>query len=300
MTPPAPALLPETGAGGRPGGSPAGLPEESLPEDSRSEESGPNRRCVATGRVLPKERLIRFVVAPDGTVTPDLAGRLPGRGLWVAAERAALERAVAKTLLARAAQRAAAGSVPAGAITVPAGLADQVDALLAARCLELIGLARRAGQAVAGFEKVRSWLAEGRVAVVLEAADGAEAGRSKLAALAAGRPVIDLFDAAALGAALGRDIAVHAALAPGGLAKRLVVEAARLAGLRRGAGLGEGGRNEGGRHQGGRPAEAGARGRKGPAKPRKGTPPRTTPGTGGSGAGEPRRGDAPGRLRRGG
>lgn len=204
------------------------------------EGSGPNRRCIATGRVLPKERLIRFVVAPDGTVTPDLAGRLPGRGFSVAAERAALERAVAKGLLARAAQRAAGRPV-----TVPDGLIEQVEALLVARCLELIGLARRAGQAVAGFEKVRGWLAEGRAAVLLEAADGAEGGRARLAAQAGGLPVIAAFDAADLGAALGRDIAVHAALAPGGLATRLVAEAARLEGVH---GHGDGGRpGDGGR-----------------------------------------------------
>ena len=52
--------------------------------------TGPLRRCIVTRQVLPKEALLRFVIDPAGAVVPDGAGKLPGRGLWVKAERAAL------------------------------------------------------------------------------------------------------------------------------------------------------------------------------------------------------------------
>jgi len=193
-------------------------------DDDRKEEHGSRRRCLATGRSLPKPALIRFVVAPDGTVTPDLEERLPGRGLWVSADRDALERAVAKRLFTRAAR------MP---VQVPDGLVDAVERLLAQRCVHLIGLARRAGQALAGFEKVRAWLKGGEAAVLLSARDGAADGRTKLRALAGGLPVVEVLDTDELASAFGRDRVVHAALAPGGLAQKLLSEADRLAGLRR-------------------------------------------------------------------
>ena len=107
------------------------------------ERREPLRRCIATGESRPREALLRFVVGPDDVLVPDVAGRLPGRGLWLTARRDMMEVARSKKLFARAARCA---------VRAPDGLADQVEALLARRCLELIGLARRAEAAVAGFE----------------------------------------------------------------------------------------------------------------------------------------------------
>jgi predicted RNA-binding protein YlxR (DUF448 family) len=196
-------------------------------------EDGPLRRCIATRQVKPKEELLRFVAGPDNELVPDLAGKLPGRGLWVSADRAALDLALQKNLFAKAAK---------APLRVPAGLADEVARLLRRRCLELIGLARGAGQAVAGYEKVDAWLEQGRVAVLLEACDGAADGKRRLAAKAgatyigmkpatAERPpvvLVDLFTAAELASALGREHVVHAALSEGGLARALLADAARL------------------------------------------------------------------------
>ena len=189
------------------------------------------RRCVATGDVLPKSLLVRFVVGPEGLIVPDIAGSLPGRGIWVRADRQCLDRAVEKGLLIRAARR----TQPAGPLTVTPDLPDRTARLLHRRCLDLLGQARGAGLVVAGFEKVRSWLDGGRVALLLAAADGAADGRRKLAVLAATQPkppaVVALFDGADLGGALGRGAIVHAAVAQGGLTDRLAAETARLAGV---------------------------------------------------------------------
>ncbi|MEI8394636.1 MAG: RNA-binding protein [Rhodospirillaceae bacterium] len=190
----------------------------------------PLRRCIVTGTVQPRVDMIRFVLGPDGMVVPDLENSLPGRGLWLTAERATVERAVSRNFFARAARRSA---------RIEAGLADRLEMLLERRCLNLVGLARRAGQAIAGFEKVRESLKTGRVGrdgppgLLLAARDGSEDGRSKLRALAGDLPLIEEFEASALGAALGRDNAVHALLARGRLADRLRVDAGRLKGLRK-------------------------------------------------------------------
>jgi hypothetical protein len=183
----------------------------------------PERRCVVTGEVQPKAGLVRFVLSPDGVVTPDLAGKLPGRGIWVTADRAAIEKAATKGLFARGAKAPA---------TVPDGLADLVEAGLAKRVVELVSLDRKAGKAVCGFEKVKDWLAEGRARVLLQASDGSERGKGKLWTPEGGR-WFGCLTANELGQAFGRDSVIHAALAAGGLAKRVVEEAAKLNGLRK-------------------------------------------------------------------
>jgi uncharacterized protein len=191
--------------------------------DSEFQEKAPQRRCFATGAVRQKSELVRFVIAPDGGVVPDIEEKLPGRGLWLTASRDIVTASSGKNLFARAARS------PARA---PANLADQVEALLTRRCLDLLGFARRAGQVTTGFEKVRSWLGAGKASLLLEANDGAEDGRRKLAILAKGLPVIDLFGGNELSQALGRENAVHVAVRAGKLGALLRQEAARLAGFR--------------------------------------------------------------------
>jgi predicted RNA-binding protein YlxR (DUF448 family) len=192
--------------------------------DAPPEPSGPLRRCIATRAVQPKGSLLRFVVGPDGTVVPDLENRLPGRGLWLTPRRDIVAAAARKNLFAKAAR---------SPVRVPPDLPEQVERLLARRCLDLVGLSRRAGQAVAGFEKVRGWIGSGRAGILLAASDGAAEGSRKLRASAPDLPVIELFSSAELAAALGRgSTTVHAAVAPGGFADRLAAEAGRLAGMR--------------------------------------------------------------------
>lgn len=194
------------------------------PEDPAIQ--GPQRRCIASGEVHPKDALLRFVVDSDGALVPDLAGRLPGRGLWLCPRRDMLEKACARNLFAKAAK---------AAVRLPDDLPGRTEGALRRRFLELLGLAKRAGQTVAGFEKVRARLAAEEVALLVHAADAGEDGRRKIVALARARqpelPSVAAFTAAELGRAVGRDAVVHLLVLPGGLAERLKTDALRLAGL---------------------------------------------------------------------
>jgi predicted RNA-binding protein YlxR (DUF448 family) len=183
------------------------------------------RRCLVTREVRPRESLLRFVRDPEGQVWPDVEARLPGRGMWLSSDRNVVDKAVAKNLFARAAR------APARAA---ADLAEQVERLLTRRALATLGLARRAGQVAAGFEQVGAALRSQRAAVLLAASDGAADGRRKLRRLAPDLPLVVAFSSAELGAALGRDSLVHVAVAPGGLARRLLLDVTRLAGFRDG------------------------------------------------------------------
>ncbi|MEQ9260288.1 MAG: RNA-binding protein [Roseovarius sp.] len=183
---------------------------------------GPERKCIATGEVRPKEQLLRFVVGPEGQVAPDIAGKLPGRGIWVSPTRAALEKAAQKGLFARAAK---------APVQVPEGLVELIEAQLVRRVVELISLARKSGAAVAGYEKVKDWLAKEQAAVLLQASDGSERGKSKLSTPYGG-DFIGWLTADELGRAFGRQTVIHAALGDGALPQRVVSEAAKLKGLR--------------------------------------------------------------------
>jgi hypothetical protein len=240
-------------------------------DDNAEPETGPLRRCIVTRERLPKERMIRFVVGPDRQIVPDLAARLPGRGIWLSASRDVLEsgslqedgrqkdkrgdfgaRDLGHRHLVRAFARAARGPV-----SVPSDLSVLLQATLVRRIGEFLGLARRAGQAVAGYEKAREALRTGRYRLVLQASDGSEAERERFLSgfgLASepgsgdgpsfqpgsglqsgpGLTIIDPLPGEALGRVFGRDYVVHVAVAPGKLAESLVVEAGRLAGLRTG------------------------------------------------------------------
>lgn len=183
----------------------------------------PERRCIATGESRPIRGLVRFVIGPDDTVVPDILGKLPGRGVWVSADRTALETAARKRLFVRAARRQ---------VTVPEGLADTVEALLARRVIDLLSMARKAGRAVAGFEKVKAALADGSAGWLIQASDGSPRGKSKLRPPGGPGTLIDCLTASEIGLAFGREHVIHAALMTGGLATRVVEEAARLSGVR--------------------------------------------------------------------
>jgi uncharacterized protein len=194
------------------------------------------RRCIVTRQALEKPAMIRFVLDPDGHVVPDLKEKLPGRGLWVTADRELLAQAAAKNAFAKAAKQSA---------KVPADLVERVADLVRREVAELIGLARKSGQLRAGFEKVQIALQSGRVRVLIAASDGAEDGRGKLVRLATSVPsrsgveIVAPLTAAELAQALGRDHAVHAAIAESGIAERIIIACRRLRGLQVGGLQGE-------------------------------------------------------------
>jgi uncharacterized protein len=207
----------------------------------------PARRCIATMESRPQSRMIRFVLSPDGEATPDLAAKLPGRGAWVLATREAVEAAAKRGAFPRAFKAPARPR---------AGLADQVEQLLAKRALDQLGLAKRAGDLILGYEQVREAIRSARPGCVIEASDGAEDGRGSVLGLlraahgprredaVAGEnderpenqglpPVVGCFLAAELGMALGRGRVIHACLKQGRFAQGWMGELTRLSGFRR-------------------------------------------------------------------
>jgi hypothetical protein len=186
------------------------------------------RRDIVSGTVMPDSRLMRFVAGPDGVVVPDASAKLPGRGLWVESSRKAVLAAVEKKLFSRAAK---------AQVTATADLADRAEKALVTRMLGDLGIARRSGQLLLGFDNVLRGLEGPKPPrALIEAFDGARDGKRKLYAAAhrleLNCVVIESLNSAELGLALGRENVIHAAVQPGGLAERLTFDAERLSGFR--------------------------------------------------------------------
>jgi predicted RNA-binding protein YlxR (DUF448 family) len=202
------------------------------PASSRNEPEAPRRgrerRCIVSNESDADAHLVRFALAPDGVVTPDVAAKLPGRGAWVRADRVSVEQAARKGAFARAFKTQ---------VKVPDDLAGLTESLLARRCLDHLGLMRRAGAIAIGATQVEAAIRSKPALVMIEAADGAAEGREKLMSLHIGLwgrppPAVGCFSAADLGVALGRERVIHACLLQERLAFGWAAEIGRLAGFR--------------------------------------------------------------------
>jgi predicted RNA-binding protein YlxR (DUF448 family) len=187
---------------------------------------GSERTCALSREVKPVDELIRFVVGPTGEVVADVKRKLPGRGLWVTATRAAIEQAVKRNVFARGFKR----DVRAGA-----DLAERTERMLERAALDALAIAAKAGVVVSGYAKVEAALAGGDIRALIHAVDGADDGKRKLnAALrrdiedgAHEIPVIDVFSGAQLDLALNRPNVVHAALLAGPGSETFLARVAR-------------------------------------------------------------------------
>jgi uncharacterized protein len=196
----------------------------------------PMRLCAVSRKPAERDYLIRFVAGPDGSIVPDLACRLPGRGVWVGATRALVEAAVRQKAFSRSLKQQ---------LTVPEDLPARIDRLMVRRLAEAVSIANKAGLLIAGFAKVDALISEGRAAVLLHAADGAPGGALKLdrkyralvGAEQAENTVVNELTGSELDLAIGRSNVVHAAASEGGASRRVLQEALRLRRYRSGDAL---------------------------------------------------------------
>jgi predicted RNA-binding protein YlxR (DUF448 family) len=208
--------------------------------ERQSEAGSDSLRLCAVSRVQrPPEELIRFVLAPDGSIVPDLARRLPGRGVWVAATRETVAAAVRQKAFAKSLKQQ---------VAMPDDLPGLVERLLVKRVGEALSLTNKAGLLVAGFAKIEGLLQQGRAVILIHASDAAADGVEKLnrkfKALVGSEgcenSILAELTSAELSLAIGRPNVVHAAASDGGASQRMLQEAVRLRRYRAGEGQGPG------------------------------------------------------------
>lgn len=177
----------------------------------------PERSCIVTRMVKTKEELIRFVVGPQGQLVADLAGKLPGRGMYVTASRLLIAEAIAKRAFSRAAKQQ---------VVIPEGFLDMLQQQLERRVADALSLARKAGQVVMGFDTVDKAVQSGKVEALIHAADAGEDGVKKLASYTG--PTFRELPRTLLSQVLGRENAVHAAVTHGPAAAFFIEQARRF------------------------------------------------------------------------
>jgi predicted RNA-binding protein YlxR (DUF448 family) len=197
---------------------------EELDAGPRKGRPGAERLCAITREVKPVENLIRFVVGPEGIV-PDLKRKLPGRGLWITADKRTLKDAVSRNVFARGFKRD---------VRVTAELADLTERLLQQTALDALSIAGKSGLVLTGFAKVEAAIAHDDLVGLIHASDAAADGVAKLAGAMRHRPdegrlaAIRAFSTAQLDLALGRSNVVHAALLAGPATDTFLARLARF------------------------------------------------------------------------
>lgn len=194
---------------------------------------GTMRTCVLRRSLQPVSEMIRFVVGPAGEAVPDVKRKLPGRGIWITATRAAIEEAVKRNAFARGFKRD---------VRVAPDLATQTERLLERSALDALAIAGKAGTVVGGFAKVEAALGRDDVLALIHATEAAADGKRKLDGVlrreTGGKPreiaVIDTFTGTQLDLALNRPNVVHAALLGGPGSETFLARAMRLERFRTG------------------------------------------------------------------
>lgn len=230
--PASPALTEQAVAGQAVAGSPSAgevIMDEALMHEATQAElfidkrghKPRERRCLASGQSADPEAMTRFVLSPDNIVVPDVRGKLPGRGVWVTTNKAALEMVVKNGSFARGFKTK---------VNVPEDLVAQTAELYRRQLAELLSLTKKSGVVVLGFDQVRKAAGGQALGWRIEARDGAEDGRGKIRSLARAicyemelplPGVIACFTASELGQLFGRDSITHAAIPRGRLSKKI-------------------------------------------------------------------------------
>jgi len=181
------------------------------------------RRCISTGSIMNTKSMVRFVVGPDGGAVPDVFCKLPGKGMWVSSKKSSLDRALSKNLFSVVSKKP---------VLINNNLSKQIEDSILKKLLNLISLARKANQAIAGFEKVKGSLETARAVLLIQASDGSPREKSRLRPPIGDGTLINCLKMQELGLAFGRESVIHAAIMRGGLHKEITLEALRLGGIR--------------------------------------------------------------------
>jgi predicted RNA-binding protein YlxR (DUF448 family) len=198
-----------------------------LDRGATSVAPGTERHCALTRELKPASEMVRFVIGPQGEVVPDVKRRLPGRGLWITATRAAIEDAVKRNVFARGFKRD---------VRAAPGLAAAVEQLLERSALDALAIAGKAGLVLAGFGKVEAAIERDGIAALLHASDAADDGKRKLDAALNRKmqekpreiAIIEVFTGSQMDLALNRPNVVHAALLAGPGSDTFLARVARL------------------------------------------------------------------------
>tara|TARA_A100001015_G_scaffold298340_1_gene380944 strand:+ start:1643 stop:2239 length:597 start_codon:yes stop_codon:yes gene_type:complete len=178
-----------------------------------------HRKCAITGSLIKRKFLLRFVVSPDGSILPDLNQKLPGRGVWLTLDRAIIQKAIIKDVFSKTLRKK---------VLIPENLLANTIVLVKKYIVQKISLARKAGFAICGFDKVNSALKLGNVAILIQAIDGSHKEKNRLQKKIFHYDKTECLQSFELGMAFGRDNVIHAAILNGRFVENIKYDITRL------------------------------------------------------------------------
>lgn len=181
-------------------------------EDLLEPQKGPPlrriRRCAVSGQDVSPADAIRFVRAPNGEILTDPNAKLPGRGCWIKAERIILEQGIRKNVFSRAYKTE---------VALQGDFLDRVEHVMAQMCLARLGLMRKSGQLLIGYDTILLGALKTPPHLLILAKDGSPRQQSKLLArlrqLGAHPQCCTGFSSQELAVALGRQVVIQVACA---------------------------------------------------------------------------------------
>ena len=186
----------------------------------------PQRSCISCRTTRDKKELLRFVLAPDRTLVPDLLSKLPGRGAYTCLNRECLRSAAHKGLFARAFK----GEVK---FEGTESLIKQVVDRLEERIGSYLALVNKAGKVVSGSDLVLESIKKRKTGFVFIAIDISTDIGAKVLEMADrfAVPHVAIFDKDRLGAYIGKSLRSAVSVEHGGFVDKVTMEVAKYRNL---------------------------------------------------------------------
>lgn len=167
------------------------------------------RKCILEGVVKPIGELLRFVEL-NNALLPDFNKKLPAKGMYVTNNKLSLSQALDKKLFHKVSRHC---------LNIADDFMETVENLIKQQALNSLNLARKSGILITGFEKVKEAIKKNKVEFIIEAANAGKDGHEKMAFLAKGIEIFNLFDIDELDMALNKENTVHIAVLKGDMVR---------------------------------------------------------------------------------
>ena len=194
-----------------------------MPKSNYHYKTSPLRKCIVSGLLFEKHKLIRFVVSPSKTVVPDINQKLPGRGVWIQAQRQTIDAA----LTGKCFQRAFYSNVK-----VEKNLIDIILQQIKKKLCDQISLARKAGKTVSGANQVKTALIKEEFGLLIQASDGSKRETSRFSQSIDDKKIINCLAGKELGTIFSRERVVHCVIFSSAFVENIIFHANLLNNLK--------------------------------------------------------------------
>ena len=195
--------------------------------NARLSPKSPIRTCIISGRSLPQSQLIRLVASEAGEILPDISGKLPGRGVWVTADRAIVSQATTTKHGTKRLGQALGGDIPPN-------LMARIETMLVTRCQQILGIGRRGGLVIGGGGAIKAAKNSPSIDWLIIASDASPREASAMRASTRPQHQCVALHSSEIGPVFGRESLVFAAsfVSSSRYSQSLAKELRRLDGMR--------------------------------------------------------------------